>query len=107
MKRRINVILSSAVVALMALQALPQAAQQATIEPETKAKIVLQTQLSSKLSEVGDPITAVLYEPIYVNGQLVLPRGTEFHGRVTSVAPAKRGMKGARWESFSSVSQCP
>ena len=96
MKRSINVILSSAVVALMALQALPQAAQQATIEPETKAKIVLQTQLSSKLSEVGDPITAVLYEPIYVNGQLVMPRGTEFHGRVTSVAPAKRGMKGAQ-----------
>jgi hypothetical protein len=82
--------------ALFAVQALPQAAQQATIEPETKAKIVLQSQLSSKLSEVGDPITAVLYEPIYVNGQLVMPRGTEFRGRVTSVAPAKRGMKGAQ-----------
>ncbi|HEV8484222.1 MAG TPA: hypothetical protein VGV87_11815 [Blastocatellia bacterium] len=96
MKRNINVILSSAIMALFAVQALPQAAQQATIEPETKAKIVLQSQLSSKLSEVGDPITAVLYEPIYVNGQLVMPRGTEFRGRVTSVAPAKRGMKGAQ-----------
>jgi hypothetical protein len=96
MKRNINVILSCAIMALFAVQAPPQAAQQATIEPETKAKIVLQSQLSSKLSEVGDPITAVLYEPIYVNGQLVMPRGTEFHGRVTSVAPAKRGMKGAQ-----------
>ena len=96
MKRNINVILSCAVMALFAVQALPQTAQQATIEPETKAKIVLQSQLSSKLSEVGDQITAVLYEPIYVNGQLVMPRGTEFHGRVTSVAPAKRGMKGAQ-----------
>jgi hypothetical protein len=96
MKRNINVILSCAVMALFAVQALPQAAQQATIEPETKAKIVLQTQLSSKLSEVGDPITAVLYEPLYVNGNMVMPRGTEFRGRVTSVTPAKRGMKGAQ-----------
>ena len=96
MKRNVHVILSCAAMALIAVQALPQTAQQATIEPETKAKIVLQTQLSSKLSEVGDQITAVLYEPIYVNGQLVMPRGTEFHGRVTSVAPAKRRMKGAQ-----------
>ena len=96
MKRNVHVILSCAAMALIAVQALPQTAQQATIEPETKAKIVLQTQLSSKLSEVGDQITAVLYEPIYVNGQLVMHRGTEFHGRVTSVAPAKRGMKGAQ-----------
>ena len=96
MKRNINVILTCAVMAMFVVQALPQTAQQATIEPETKAKIVLQSQLSSKLSEVGDPITAVLYEPIYVNGQLVMPRGTEFRGRVTSVAPAKRKMKGAQ-----------
>jgi hypothetical protein len=96
MKRNINVILTCAVIALLAAQALPQSAKQATIEPETKAKIVLQSQLSSKLSEVGDPITAVLYEPVYVDGQLVMPRGTEFRGRVTSVAAAKRGMKGAQ-----------
>jgi hypothetical protein len=91
MKRNINVILSCAVMALFAVQGLPQAAQQATVEPETKAKIVLQTQLSPKLSEVGDPITAVLYEPLYVNGHLVMPRGTEFLGRVTSVTPASEG----------------
>jgi hypothetical protein len=96
MKRVARLISLCAVTALLAPQALPQEAQQATIEPETKARIVLQTQLSSKLSEVGDTITAVLYEPIYVNGQLVMPRGTEFHGRVTAVTPARRGMKGAQ-----------
>ncbi|MFP5263264.1 MAG: hypothetical protein ACLGJB_15285 [Blastocatellia bacterium] len=73
----------------------PQAAREATIEPETKAKIVLQTRLSSKLSEVGDTITAVIDEPLYVNSLLVIPRGTEFHGRVTAVTPAKRGHKSA------------
>jgi hypothetical protein len=80
----------------MAFGAMPvfsQAAREATIEPETKAKLILQSRLSSKLSEPGDPISAVLDEPIYVNGQLVLPRGTEFIGRVTQVTPAKRGQK--------------
>jgi hypothetical protein len=37
----------------------------------------------------------VIDEPLYVNSQLVIPRGTEFHGRVTSVTPAKRGHKAA------------
>lgn len=87
---------SIALFACMALGAVPvfsQAAREATIETETKAKLVLQTRLSSKLSEPGDPIRAVLDEPIYVNGQLVLPRGTEFVGRVTQVTPARRGQK--------------
>src|SRR5262249_8321909 len=51
--------------------------------------------LSSKLSEVGDPVTAVLDEPIYVDNLLVLPRGTEFHGRVTQVKAAGRAQKQA------------
>lgn len=87
---------SIALFACMALSALPvfsQAAREATIETETKAKVILQSRLSSKLSEPGDPIRAVLDEPIYVKAQLVLPRGTEFVGRVTQVTPAKRPQK--------------
>jgi len=83
----------SALIALGVVPAFSQAAREATIEPETKTKIILQSRLSSKLSEAGDPVTAVLDEPIYVNGQLVLPRGTEFRGRVTQVTPARRGQK--------------
>jgi len=82
---------------LFALNAAParsQAAREATIEAETKAKIILQSRLSSKLSEVGDPVTAVLDEPLSVSGQVVLPRGTEFVGRVTQVTAARRGQKG-------------
>jgi hypothetical protein len=73
-----------------------QAAREATIQPDTKALIVLQSRLSSKLSEVGDPITGVLDEPVFVDGLMVMPRGTEFHGRVTMVKPAGRGQKGAQ-----------
>jgi hypothetical protein len=90
--RVISVYLLIAVVPALAY---PQAAREATIEPETKAKVVLQTRLSSKLSEVSDPVSVVVDEPIYVDGQLVIPRGTEFHGRVTQVSPAKRGQKAA------------
>jgi hypothetical protein len=82
-----------ALISLMAVTGFSQAAREATIEIDTKAKIIMQSRLSSKLSEPGDPISAVLDEPIYVNGQLVLPRGTEFLGRVTQVTPAKRGQK--------------
>jgi hypothetical protein len=93
MKRHICSIALCAVIALGAVPAHSQAAREATIESETKAKIVLQSRLSSKLSEPGDPVIAVLEQPLYVNGQVVLPRGTEFLGRVTQVTAAKRPQK--------------
>lgn len=90
------IILTLLLLLSLAVTALPQAAREATIEVETKARIVLQSQLNSKLNEPGDTLTAVLYEPIFVNGQLVLPRGTEFHGRVTEAVPAGRGQKNGK-----------
>ena len=94
MSKSVCAIALCAVFALGATPARSQAAREATIEAETKAKIILQSRLSSKLSEVGDPVTAVLDEPLSVNGQVVLPRGTEFVGRVTQVTAARRGQKG-------------
>ena len=95
MKKAIVSSLLSAVVLAGLTAAAAQEARVATIQPETKARISLQTHLSSKLNEVNDTITAVLYEPVYVDGQLVVPRGTEFHGRVASVKAARRGQKSA------------
>src|SRR5215510_13549177 len=95
MKRTICAILLCAAAVTPTALVRSQTAREATIQPETKAKIVLQTRLSSKLSEVGDPVTAVLDEPIYVDNLLVLPRGTEFHGRVTQVKAAGRAQKQA------------
>lgn len=95
MKKILCTLFIATLLAMISVSAKAQAAREATVEPETKAKLVLQSRLSSKLSEVGDPITAVLDEAIYVNNQLVIPRGTEFRGRVTSVTPARRGQKAA------------
>lgn len=64
--------------------------RKATIESETKARLTLRSELNSKMSEAGDIISATLADPLYVDGQLVLQRGTEFSGRVTKVARAKR-----------------
>jgi hypothetical protein len=96
MRKSIVAILFCAVLAAAPLSARAQAAREATIEPESKARIILQSSLNSKLNEPGDTITAVLYEPIYINGQLVMPRGTEFHGRVTEVSPAGRMQKNGK-----------
>jgi hypothetical protein len=71
----------------------PQPVREATIQPETKARLILQSQINSKLSEADDVITATLAEPVYVEGRLVLPRGVEFHGRLIKVSPAKRGQR--------------
>lgn len=92
MRKRVAAVLYC-IVALSSAQALPQAAREATIEPETKVRLVLQSQLSSKLNEPGDPVSATLEEPVYVNGEMVLQRGTEFHGRVTGATPAGKGQK--------------
>jgi len=60
------------------------------------AKLSLQTRLHSKLNEVGDEVTAVLYEPVRAeDGRVAIPRGTEFIGRVTQVQAAKRPQKQA------------
>ena len=62
----------------------------------TLARLSLQTQLSSKLSEVGDQVTAVLYEAVRgQDGRVAIPRGTEFIGRVTQVQAARRPQKEA------------
>lgn len=65
----------------------------ATIQSETKASLALQSEINSRLSEAGDSVTATLTDSLYVDGQLVLPRGTSFQGRITKIARAKRGQR--------------
>jgi hypothetical protein len=81
---------------LASAQTPAQTNDQAVLAEGTTAKLSLQTQLSSKLSEVGDEVRATLYEPVRSeDGRIVVPRGTEFVGRVTQVQAAKRPQKAA------------
>ena len=93
MRRSVCAALLLTILSLQATPAMSQAAREATVEAETRARIVLQSQISSKLNEPGDRVSAVLEEPLYVGQELVMPRGTEFFGRVTQAKPAGKGQK--------------
>lgn len=67
-----------------------QSGYEVTVVAETRGRLTLQSELNSKLNETGDTITASLIEPIYAEGRLVLPKGTEFRGQITGVDRAKR-----------------
>ena len=56
----------------------------------TKFRASLQTPISSKLSEVGDPVALQLMEPLRIDDRHVLPRGSELTGRVTQVKSSGR-----------------
>lgn len=68
----------------------PQAGHDVTVVAETRGRLTLQSELNSKLNENGDTITASLIEPIYAEGRLVFPKGTEFRGQIAGVERAKR-----------------
>jgi type IV secretory pathway VirB10-like protein len=75
----------------------PQPSNNNLVIPEgTNARLSLQSQLSSKLNEVGDEVIGVLYEAVRSSdGRVAIPRGTEFVGRITQVQAAKRPQRQA------------
>ena len=61
-----------------------------TVPAETEAAIQLLPGIHSRVSHVGDPVTAEVLDPIYVDGQIALPAGTLIDGRITRIRPAGR-----------------
>jgi hypothetical protein len=57
-------------------------------------QVRLQTTLSDKFNKSGDTFTALVTQPITVNGDDVVPAGSTVNGRVTFVKPSGR-VKGA------------
>lgn len=62
-----------------------------SIPQGTTGDVQLTTWLSSKNALVGDRFSALLIEPIHVDGVLAIPAGAVFEGLVTSVDRAGRG----------------
>jgi len=69
-------------------QILTQTSEKITITAGTKFKARLETPISSKLSEPGDTVVVSLLEPLFIDKEHVLPRGTEMSGKITSVKRA-------------------
>ena len=80
-----NLVMLLAVSFVDPVRVLCQDTDKLTIPSGTKFKTRLETPISSKLSEVGDTIIVTLLEPMAIDPQHVLPRGTEMTGKVTFV----------------------
>lgn len=50
----------------------------------------LLTQLSSATAKKGDPVEALITEPLVVSNRLILPEGSKIEGSVVQVQPARR-----------------
>ena len=83
-----SVILLLSISLIVPWQTLCQNLDRLTIPAGTKFKTRLETPISSKVSEVGDTIIVTLLEPVAIDAQHVLPRGTEMTGKVTFVKRA-------------------
>ena len=59
-----------------------------TIPPETLVKARLISGMHTLVSHVNDPVSAEMTEPVYINGQMALPKGTLFDGHITSIRRA-------------------
>jgi hypothetical protein len=58
--------------------------------PGRNVRALLVTPLSSATTKKGDPVEAVISEPLFVSDHLILPEGSRLEGSVLEVRPARR-----------------
>ena len=76
----------------------------ATAPRGTNLEIVTNTTISSMTARLGDTFTATIEEPLIVDGQMVIPAGSEMIGQVTYIEQAGRIGKNATMDvRFTSV----
>lgn len=77
-------------VSLVLATAPPVQSQENQLLQGTQLRLVLLNGLSSSVARDGDPFTAVVTEPVYMGGQLILPAGVRVNGTVATVEKSKR-----------------
>ncbi|HXW57236.1 MAG TPA: hypothetical protein VEJ67_15915 [Candidatus Cybelea sp.] len=60
-------------------------AQSTNAIPGTQIRLTLLGGLSTRVAQDGDPITAVVAEPVFAGNQLIVPAGAKIHGTIRSV----------------------
>lgn len=76
----------------------PQASREevtVTIPAQTEAAVRLLSGIHTQVSHVGDPITARLLQPVFIDGRVALPTGSLIEGRITRIRTAGRMRRGA------------
>jgi hypothetical protein len=76
-------------VCLVFAAALPAQSQSNQLLQGTQIRLVLLNGLSTSVARDGDPFAAVVAEPVYMGGQLMLPAGARVNGQITSVIRPK------------------
>lgn len=87
MKRLISV---GVAFSLLAGAPLPLHSQSNQLVQGTQLRLLLLHSLSTSVAREGDPFSAVLAEPVYVGGQLILSAGAKVNGAVGSIVRPKR-----------------
>ncbi len=90
MKRLVSVWVALALLCTAGLPAQSQHVTSNQLLQGTQLRLVLLNGLSTSVARTGDPFIAVVAEPVYVGGQLVLPAGSRVNGRVVSVIKPAR-----------------
>jgi hypothetical protein len=74
--------------------------QTVTLPAETEVNIQVLSGIHSRVNRVDDPILAKVLEPVYIQGKIVLPRGSFLDGRITLIRnsghlhrPAELGLR--------------
>lgn len=85
-------------------QGFPLQGKVSVVPLGTSFQVVAGTTVSSSASQVGEMFTATLAEAVNVNGQEVIPAGSQVIGQVTYVEPAGRIGKNAKMDvRFTSI----
>ena len=64
-------------------------AQSNQVVPGTQVHLSLLNGVSTSVAHDGDPITAMVTDPVFLGNQLILPAGAKVHSTVTSVTRPK------------------
>jgi hypothetical protein len=85
-----KVVSTLAVLCLALLAALPAHSQNLNqLLQGSQIHLTLQNSLTTKAAHAGDPFTAIITDPVFVNSQLVIPAGTKISGVVGAVIHTK------------------
>ena len=75
-----------------------------TVPVGTAFQIITDADLNSARNQIGEIFTATLNQPIAVNGDVVIPAGSEIVGQITYLQDAGRAGKNAKMEiKFTSI----
>ncbi len=93
-------------IALPGLNSMPVLLQGniSTVPVGTSFQVITNAEITSKNSKVGEIFTATLNQPIYANGNVAIPAGSEVFGQITYIEDAGRVGRHALMEiKFTSI----